>query len=87
MTPIPSSNGTVVNGAQRRTDEDRRRQYIEKRKRSRFKAKSGLVAELYKTQFFKLTRKWSAKQVEILDLSSQRHQAPILGAGHADTGF
>jgi len=75
------------NGGERRTDEDRRRQYVEKRKRSRFKVKGGLVAELYKAQFFKLKRKWTAKQVEILDLSTSGVRLQYWGQGMRTPDF
>ena len=74
-------------GADRRSAEDRRRKYVEKRKRARFKVKSGLVAELYKAQFFKLKRKWTAKQVEILDLSPAGIRLQYWGQGMRTPDF
>ena len=74
-------------GADRRAAEDRRRKYVEKRKRSRFKVKSGLVAELYKAKLFKLKRKWSVKQVEILDLSTNGIRLQYWGQGMRTPDF
>ena len=74
-------------GAERRATEDRRRQYVEKRKLARFRAKSGLVAELYKAQFFKMKRKWSARQVEILDLSHKGIRLQYWGQGMRTPDF
>lgn len=74
-------------GKDRRAVEDRRHQYLEKRKGARFKVKSGLIAQLYKAQFFKLKRKWTARQVEILDLSPTGIRLQYWGEGMRTPDF
>jgi len=74
-------------GSDRRASEDRRRRFVEKRKLRRFKVKDGMVADLYKIQFFKLKRKWSVRQVEILDLNAGGIRLQYWGSGMRTPDF
>jgi hypothetical protein len=74
-------------GQDRRTAKDRRREYEEKRKYKRFKVKGGLFVDLYQTRLFKLKRKWSVSQVEILDFNTRGIRLQYLGSGTRALNF